>query len=142
MRRKANDSSGCRVPHVTGVRYRRDSVSIRDYVIGGEYFPDPGNTFFILPEGLAIHGEYRVAPREYRPGHFGQYVKMPGIFDWQCAYRRKGWDLWKNEFTACIKKQSVLQIDLQLGCTKIWLVGKKVFCWKVIIKAKIGRAHV
>lgn len=46
MRRKANDSSGCRVPHVTGVRYRRDSVSIRDYVIGGEYFPDPGNTFF------------------------------------------------------------------------------------------------
>lgn len=48
MRRKANDSSGCRVPHVTGVRYRRDSVSIRDYVIGGEYFPNPGNTRFLM----------------------------------------------------------------------------------------------
>ena len=92
MRRKANDSSGCRVPHVTGVRYRRDSVSIRDYVIGGEYFPDPGNTFF-LPEGLAIHGEYRVAPREYRPGHSG---KNQDVRDF-CILRKEADQKARNE---------------------------------------------
>ena len=78
MRRKANDSSGCRVPHVTGVRYRRDSVSIRDYVIGGEYFPDPGNTFFYRKGWLSMvntgwHHENIV------PGILANTSKCPGF---------------------------------------------------------------
>ena len=78
VRRKANQSSGCRVPHVTGVRYenRMDgSVSRRDYVIGGEYFPNQGNALFLSKgskneaNATLSHSEHRVAPRGNRPVH-------------------------------------------------------------------------
>ena len=50
-------------------------------MIGGEYFPNPEGTFFIaFDKAAAVHGEYRVAPREDRPGHFSGLAEMSGIF--------------------------------------------------------------
>lgn len=47
VRCEANVSSGCRFPHVIGVRYRSNSVSIRVCMIGGEHFPNLGSALFI-----------------------------------------------------------------------------------------------
>lgn len=46
-------------------------------MIGGEYFPDLGNTRFLVK--TLIHSEYRVAPRENRPGHSGNQLECPGF---------------------------------------------------------------
>lgn len=61
-------------------------------MIGGEYFPNPGSTFFYCSDKMsAVHGEYRVAPREYRPGHFSGLAEMSGIFlrEYAIRYPRK-----------------------------------------------------
>jgi hypothetical protein len=56
-------------------------VSRRDYAIGGEYFPDPENTFFVS----FCNSKYRVAPREDRPGHSFNSRNVRDIFAfWIC----------------------------------------------------------
>lgn len=87
VRRKANDSSGCRFPYVTGVRYRiADSVS-RDCKIGGRHFPYrwmlflSSNSMYCLPKlqwrlGGTTRNSSRMFLKEEHPGFFYAQARM------------------------------------------------------------------
>ena len=80
VRCKANDSSGCRFPYVTRVRYRSNSVSIRlwDW---WQTFSGSGKCFFVFI-GIIIHhfivntGWHH---ENNRPGHSEKKFRMSGF---------------------------------------------------------------
>ena len=79
-------SSGCRVPHVTGVRYRSNSVSRRDYMIGGGHFPINGICLFFCYLSMVNTGWHH---ENIVPDILKDKSECPGFFTFLESFKRK-----------------------------------------------------